>query len=104
MRIFRVSAARPLIIVTILLNSGITITYIFAIIFQCTPVSYFWNVWDGLHEGHCVDQWAVFLSGGVISTSLDVVLILLPVFWISQLQFSNAKKITTVGMFSLGVL
>ncbi|KAI1146356.1 hypothetical protein F4825DRAFT_440998 [Nemania diffusa] len=104
MRIFRVSAARPLIIVTIVLNLGITVTYIFCIIFQCTPVSYFWNVWDGLHEGRCVNQWAVFLSGGVIATTLDVVLILLPIRWISQLQFSNAKKLTTLGMFSLGVL
>ncbi|KAI0454911.1 hypothetical protein F5B21DRAFT_524307 [Xylaria acuta] len=104
MRIFRVSGARPLIIVTIVLNVAITITYVFCVIFQCTPVSYFWNIWDGLHEGYCIDQWAVFLSGGVISTSLDVVLILLPVRWISQLQFSQAKRITTLGMFSLGVL
>ncbi|GAP88122.1 putative CFEM-containing protein [Rosellinia necatrix] len=104
LRIFRVSGARPLILLSIALNVAITITYIFCIIFQCTPISYFWNVWDGLHEGRCIDQWAVFLSGGIIATSLDVVLILLPIHWISQLQFSRAKKITTLGMFSLGVL
>lgn len=104
MRIFRVAGARSLIVITIVLNVAITITYIFCVIFQCTPVSYFWNIWDGLHEGYCIDQWAVFVSGGVISTSLDVILILLPVRWISQLQFSQAKRIATLGMFSLGVL
>ncbi|KAI3326328.1 hypothetical protein HD806DRAFT_489988 [Xylariaceae sp. AK1471] len=104
MRIFRVAEARPLIISTLVINVAITITYVFCIIFQCTPVSYFWSRWDGLHEGFCVDQWAIFLTGGIISTSLDVVLILLPVRWVSQLQFSRTNKITTLGMFSLGLI
>ncbi|KAI1198346.1 hypothetical protein F5X97DRAFT_342651 [Nemania serpens] len=104
LRIFRVSGARPIILLTMALNLGITITYVFCIIFQCTPVSYFWNIWDGLHEGKCINQWALFLSGGVLATSLDVVLILLPIYWISQLQFSNSKKIATLAMFSLGIV
>jgi hypothetical protein len=104
MRIFRVAEARPLIISTLVINVAITITYIFCIVFQCTPVPYFWTRWDGLHDGFCVDQWAIFLTGGIISTSLDVVLIVLPVRWVSQLQFSRTNKITTLGMFSLGVM
>ncbi|KAI1416670.1 hypothetical protein F5Y13DRAFT_120297 [Hypoxylon sp. FL1857] len=104
MRIFRVSGARPLIMLTLVLNVLITISFTFVLIFQCTPVSYFWTRWDGLHEGSCVDQWAVFLTGGILSTSLDVFLILLPARWIFQLQFSFAKKVTTAGMFSLGLI
>ncbi|KAI1814011.1 hypothetical protein GGS20DRAFT_585934 [Poronia punctata] len=104
MRIFRVPGAQPLIITTLALNAAITVTYVFCIIFQCTPVSFFWNEWDGMHDGFCVDRWAIFLTGGIIATSLDVILILLPVRWVYQLQFSRANKLTTVGMFSLGVI
>ena len=28
---------------------------IFLIVFVCSPISYFWNGWDGHHEGHCGD-------------------------------------------------
>jgi hypothetical protein len=104
MRIFRVAGARPIIITTLVLNAAITITYVFCIIFQCTPVPFFWNGWDGMHEGFCIDRWAIFLTGGIIATSLDVVLIVLPVRWVSQLQFSRTNKLTTLGMFSLGVM
>ncbi|KAI0101962.1 hypothetical protein F4776DRAFT_676167 [Hypoxylon sp. NC0597] len=104
MRIFRVSGARPLILLTLVLNILITVAFTFCLIFQCTPVHYFWQRWDGLHEGFCIDQWAVFLVGGILSTTLDVFLVLLPARWIFQLQFSLAKKITTAGMFSLGVI
>ncbi|KAI1828711.1 hypothetical protein F4861DRAFT_488910 [Xylaria intraflava] len=104
MRIFRVSGARPFIITILVLNVAISITYVFCIVFQCTPVSYFWNGWDGEHHGFCINQWAIFLSSGIIATSLDAVFILLPVHWVLKLQFSTAKKLTTLGMFSLGVL
>ncbi|KAI0426763.1 hypothetical protein F5Y09DRAFT_317953 [Xylaria sp. FL1042] len=103
-RIFRVSSARPLLITSLILNGAITITYVFCVIFQCTPVPFFWDGWNGLHKGFCVDRWAIFLSGGIVTTSLDIFLIVLPMRWVFRLQLSRAKKITTVGMLSLGVI
>ncbi|KAI1211606.1 uncharacterized protein F4807DRAFT_418427 [Annulohypoxylon truncatum] len=104
LRIFRVSGARQLIILTLILNAAVTTAWMFCIIFQCTPVAYFWKGWDGLHDGSCIDQWAMFLAGGIVATALDVFLILLPARWIFQLQFSLAKKMTTIAMFSLGLI
>ncbi|KAI1331766.1 hypothetical protein F5Y16DRAFT_359204 [Xylariaceae sp. FL0255] len=104
LRIFRVPATRPFIIATLVLNLVVAIAFVFAIVFVCTPVPYFWTEWDGLHRGKCLDKWPLFLAAGIITTVLDVLLILLPVGWISHLQFSRSKKITTIIMFSLGAI
>lgn len=104
MRIFPVSNTRPLIILTLVLNVAITIVFTICDSLQCTPISYFWDAWDGLHEGTCIKQWDMLLVSGCIATALDVFLILLPIRWISQLQFSRSKKIATLGMFAFGVM
>ncbi|KAK4232815.1 hypothetical protein C8A03DRAFT_48425 [Achaetomium macrosporum] len=104
MRIFSVAGARPYIVLGLALNVALSITYLFAIIFQCSPVSFFWTGWDGLHEGTCVHQWALYLAGGVLSTTLDVYYIVLPLWWVLPLQLSRAKKILTAAMLSLGLI
>jgi hypothetical protein len=104
LRIFRVTNAARLIKLTLAFNIALSITFVLCIIFQCTPVPYFWTGWDGLHDGFCINQWVMFISGGCISTSLDICLVLLPIRWIFQLQFSRAKKIVTLVMFSLGIV
>ena|ERR1700761_6765901 len=104
LRIFRVPGARQLIILSLVLNGAITITYATALIFQCTPINFFWLQWDGLHEGHCIDQWAMLLSGGCVTIALDIFICLLPMPWVFQLQFSREKKLLTVAMFALGLV
>lgn len=103
-RIFSIPGARPWIVWGLVLNVLISISFTFCIIFQCSPVSYFWNKWDGLHKGHCVDQWTMFLAGGIIATALDLYFIVLPIRWVMQLQLSRIKKILAIGMLSLGVM
>ncbi|KXX82065.1 hypothetical protein MMYC01_200938 [Madurella mycetomatis] len=104
MRIFSIPGARPYIVLGLVLNVLISISFTFCVIFQCWPVSHFWNGWDGLHEGYCVSQWTMFLAGGIIATALDLYFIVLPVLWVAQLQLSRMKKILTAGMLSLGVI
>ncbi|XXH01646.1 hypothetical protein Hte_008006 [Hypoxylon texense] len=104
MRIFRATGARPLLILTLVLNVALTITFTICIIFQCTPISLFWNEWDDLHDGFCINRPGLFVAGGCVMTLLDVFLILLPIKWISQLQLSLSKKLTAIGMFSCGVV
>ncbi|KAI0178977.1 hypothetical protein GGR52DRAFT_283746 [Hypoxylon sp. FL1284] len=104
MRIFRIPEARRLITATIVLSVAQSFVFTFCIIFQCTPVSYFWNGWDGLHSGFCINRWATFLAAGVIAIVLDVTLTLLPLRWILQLQITRAKKITMFIMFALSII
>ncbi|KAM7194830.1 hypothetical protein V8F33_007028 [Rhypophila sp. PSN 637] len=104
LRIFGKSGARPYILVGNVLNFMLSLSFTFCVIFQCTPVSYFWNRWDGLHEGFCVDQWTMFLAGGVLATVLDIYFVVLPVRWVMKLQLSRIKKLLTAGMLSFGII
>jgi hypothetical protein len=104
MRIFSVPGARPYIMLGLVLNVVISISFVFYIIFQYSPVSYFWVGWDGLHDGHCLDQWAMFLAGGILATALDVYFIILPLPWVLRLQFSRAKRIVIAAMLLLGIM
>ncbi|KAI0379360.1 hypothetical protein F5Y04DRAFT_282785 [Hypomontagnella monticulosa] len=104
MRIFSVSTTRRPIILTLVLNVAITVAFTICIVFECTPISHFWDGWDGLHKGTCVNQWDMFLACSCIATTLDVILILLPMRWISQLQFPHSKKIATLAMFAISAI
>ncbi|KAM7215621.1 hypothetical protein V8F06_009008 [Rhypophila decipiens] len=104
LRIFGKSGARPYILVGNVLNFMLSLSFTFCVILQCTPVSYFWNRWDGLHDGFCVDQWTMFLAGGVLATVLDIYFVVLPVRWVMKLQLSRIKKLLTAGMLSLGII
>lgn len=65
----RVFPARPVRRVTwaaIVLILLYTVTFLFICIFACTPISYFWESWDGEHEGKCLDlnaiSWIQYVS------------------------------------------
>lgn len=49
LRIFTTPAARRVIYVTLATNVCLAIAFILVLLFSCTPVSYYWNKWDGLH-------------------------------------------------------
>lgn len=49
LRIFTAPAARRVIDVTLATNVWLAIAFILVLLFSCTPVSYYWNKWDGLH-------------------------------------------------------
>ena len=101
---FSVSGAKRLILTTLFLNVSLSVAFVGALIFQCTPINYFWLHWDGLQEGHCIDQWALLLVAGILAILFDVFILLLPIRWVFQLQFSLFKKITTAVMLSLGLV
>ncbi|KAK3324352.1 hypothetical protein B0T19DRAFT_228895 [Cercophora scortea] len=104
LRLFEIYDAKPLILTALVFNVALTFAFVWALIFQCSPVSYFWLKWDGEHDGKCIDQWALLLSAGILAIVFDVFIMLLPLRWIVQLQFSLLKKITTAVMLCLGVV
>lgn len=104
LRIFHVSNAKHWIIGNAILNILLTAGTFPTIIFNCTPVSYFWTAWDGMHSGWCVQKWDLLLSVGVLAIVFDVVHAVMPLPWVWQLQFPLTKKLVTGAMFSLGAL
>lgn len=104
LRIFDVYESKRFIRAMLLLNIALSGTFLVVLLFQCRPVSYFWVGWDDLHEGKCIDQWAMLLTAGILAIVLDIVVTLLPLVWIVKLQFSLLKKIATGLMMSLGIM
>jgi hypothetical protein len=81
--------------------------FLFASIFQCSPVGYFWGQFqnsDG--SGKCLKS-IVPITGIVLSVVLalsDWALALVPIISIWKLQLPWKKKIVIQGLSSLGVL
>lgn len=72
------------------------------IIFQCTPVQYFWN--KTISGGHCVDQNLGYAIDSIINAVQVLVAILLPIPILWNLQMPLAKKIRTMLALFVGVL
>lgn len=70
------------------------------IIFQCTPVPFFWN--EKISGGHCIDGNPFYFAIGITSTVAMITVLFLPLPIIIQLKTSTAKKLGLAGSFILG--
>ena len=72
-------------------------------VFQCTPVSYFWNK---AQPGHCIPNALITIgmTNGVLSFVGDLVILSLPIPMVWKLQINKRRKIALIGMFLLGGL
>jgi hypothetical protein len=90
---------------SIIIASSIAVTaLIIASIFQCTPISYSWNEWDGEHVGHCTHVNAQIWANAGINILFDLIVIVLPLPQIWGLKISWDKKLGVLFMFGLGIL
>ncbi|KAL2845944.1 hypothetical protein BJY01DRAFT_177308 [Aspergillus pseudoustus] len=72
--------------------------------FSCQPISYFWHMWDGEHEGKCIEHAHLLWAHAIINILLDVVIIGLPLSTLIRLNLSWAKKIGICSMFAIGIV
>lgn len=80
------------------------IAFLIALAFQCSPVSYNWNGWDGEHEGKCVKTNTLVLVAAALNIVLDAWVIALPIPKVLYLQASITTKVQVVFMFSVAFL
>ncbi|KAK7177895.1 CFEM domain-containing protein [Paraphaeosphaeria sporulosa] len=78
------------------------IAFVLAAILQCQPVHYFWEHWDGLHEGHCVDINAFTTTHAAISIALDFWILEIPLWQLWGLKMHWKKKLGVGLMFCVG--
>lgn len=69
--------------------------------FQCRPIR---KAWLALTPGHCIEPLGLILGLQAGNTALDIIILALPVYAISKLQMSLAKKISVLAIFLLGGL
>ncbi|KAL5394118.1 hypothetical protein PMIN06_008614 [Paraphaeosphaeria minitans] len=101
-RVFPSQGVQRLLWATVIFVIAWGLTFVLAGIFQCTPVHYFWNKWDGLHEGHCVDINAITVTHAAISIALDVWILAIPMWQLRQLRMHWKKKMGVGLMFCVG--
>jgi hypothetical protein len=72
--------------------------------FQCRPVHYFWQQWDGEHEGKCINFRLGTYIGSGINIGLDLVVFFLPVPRLMKLQVTDKRrKVGVVLTFLVGL-
>lgn len=82
------------------------IFYCFLVIFQCSPLSYFWLQAAG-ETGKCIDSNIIInatIAQSAIAFIADVVLSILPVFLVKDLKMNTRTKFSVAAILGLGIL
>lgn len=102
LRIFSSGKFRWAVIAAIAANIAIGVGFTIADAFQCRPVSYFWNQWDGEHDGWCLSIGSITWAHSILNILLDLATLGMACWVVKGLNMNVQKKISVVGMFALG--
>lgn len=86
------------------LSASFGISNAFVMIFQCTPVSFFWTSWTGEYEGTCVQVKAYSWYKAALQILMDIAIIALPILPLTKLSMRKKKKVQVVLMFCTGFM
>lgn len=73
-------------------------------VFQCTPVSFFWTGWTGELKGTCLDINAYSWYKAAMQIAVDLIIIALPIRPLMQSSLNTKKKVQVILMFGTGFL
>lgn len=86
------------------LSACFGISNTFVMIFQCTPVSYFWTGWTGEYVGSCIDINTYSWYKAAMQIAMDLSILCLPIKPLIRLSLNYKKKIQIILMFCTGFL
>lgn len=104
LRIFPATGTRNVLWATIAFNAAFGVAFVFVAIFQCAPIRFFWEKWDGEHEGTCIDSNAMGWAHAAISITVDIWMLAIPLSQLPGLKLHWKKKIGVAMMFCVGTL
>lgn len=104
LRIFPALKVRRVLWCTVIFVLMFGVVFSMLSIFQCRPISHYWNRWDGEHEGTCINASIIAWVNAALSIGLDFFIIGIPLSQIRALHLSRKKKISVGAMFCLGLL
>ncbi|KAI7785124.1 hypothetical protein LA080_008160 [Diaporthe eres] len=103
LKIFPNKTVRWLLWGTLVFNGIWGILFALLAVFQCKPISYFWDQWDGLHIGTCpINTNSLGWANAAISIVEDVWMLAIPLSQLHSLQLHWKKKIGVAIMFCTG--
>ncbi|KAL2271504.1 hypothetical protein VTJ83DRAFT_875 [Remersonia thermophila] len=74
----------------------------FAILFQCTPVAFNWDL--SIPGGRCVDRRALYILTAAFNIVMDILILGIPLWIFSKLRIPARTKIALLVIFTLGFL
>ncbi|KLU85894.1 hypothetical protein MAPG_04914 [Magnaporthiopsis poae ATCC 64411] len=90
--------------VTIVLSLMAMVAFTIAVVFQCTPISYFWKRFDGVSRGTCINSVLLINLNSALSIFMDLWILYLPLSQISLLNMPRRRKLQLALMFSVGFI
>ncbi|KAH7178966.1 uncharacterized protein B0J16DRAFT_346139 [Fusarium flagelliforme] len=102
LRIFPGNTTRMIIWSTIGVSVICMIIFDILAIAQCRPISYFWQGWDGLHEGQCIGVNPLAWAIAAIGIILDLWMLGIPLSEVLFLQMNWRRKVAVSLMFIVG--
>ncbi|KAK4502730.1 hypothetical protein PRZ48_006156 [Zasmidium cellare] len=88
--------------ILIALLTATTLTGIFTIIFQCSPVSYAWLQATGKAQGHCIQLTPFTYVYAALDITFDFIIFLLPIHNLLSLTIPLWKKLGVILVFLCG--
>ncbi|KAK3984420.1 hypothetical protein QBC44DRAFT_375184 [Cladorrhinum sp. PSN332] len=94
---------RTAIYITIAVTTASGISFTMSIVFQCTPINFFWSRFDDLPSiGSCININAYAWTVAIFNFALDLWLLALPMPELFKLSLPLRKKIVVCLMFAVG--
>ncbi|KAI4863203.1 hypothetical protein F4820DRAFT_381680 [Hypoxylon rubiginosum] len=86
-------------------NIGLMIAIFVTVIFQCSPIPYFWKrITNPTLEGKCIDTGVFYVTTASLTIFTDVLVLALP-FWIFMgLKMAPKVKLAIMAVFLLGAI
>ncbi|KAI0841504.1 hypothetical protein F5Y06DRAFT_259662 [Hypoxylon sp. FL0890] len=100
-RIFMTPKFRIMVWILIGLSIAWTITFTFALMFSCSPIS---SHWDYELSFTCVNLVALFTTALATDVATDFLVLFLPIYKTWQLQMPSTRKVMIMCIFLLGGL
>lgn len=72
--------------------------------FNCTPITFMWQGWDGEHPGSCFDVSNQAFALAIINIVIDAIIFVLPIPQLLGLQMTMKRKLGVIAMFVVGLL
>lgn len=76
----------------------------FVLLFSCSPISYYWDMWDGEHTGKCMSHDKILVAHSISNIVLDVLIVAIPMPTLATLHMPLEKRLGVCVMFAVGIV
>ncbi|MCJ1408579.1 hypothetical protein MMC19_002654, partial [Ptychographa xylographoides] len=73
-----------------------------ATLFQCTPISFFWNQLAGDTSGFCINEYSFLAANAALNITSDIMILMLPMPIVWDLHIKKSQKLAISTIFLLG--